>query len=209
MLTLEVIGTPAPKGSSRAMLIGGQARNVPSGSNANRDKLKSWKQAIADAVGEVLTHYRDAVGAERPLYQGPLVVGIVYRFPMRAGDLWKGRDGVVYGPRESSPMFLSVKPDCDKLDRSTLDAITAAGGVWNDDAQIAVKMSARVYTPPGHSVGATVIVNAMGTEDHPAGVHDAWQRELVEAQRVLELAKINAASAAQQARAARRKGKAA
>lgn len=209
MLMLEVIGTPAPKGSSRAMLVKGNAINVPSGSNANRDKLKSWKQSIADAVGEVRRHYRDAVGVERPLYQGPLIVGIVYRFAMRAGDLWKGSGGEVYGPRSTAPMFLSVKPDCDKLDRATLDAITSAGGVWIDDAQIAVKLSARVYAPPGHSVGATVIINAIGTNDDPAGVHDAWQGELVEAQRVLELAKINAASAANAARAARRKGKAA
>lgn len=38
VIRLEVLGEPAPKGSGRAILIGGKARHVPSGSNARKPK---------------------------------------------------------------------------------------------------------------------------------------------------------------------------
>src|SRR5437868_6855849 len=42
MITLDVLGTPAPKGSNRAMVFGGRARFVPGGSKTNQANLKSW-----------------------------------------------------------------------------------------------------------------------------------------------------------------------
>ena len=61
-MKLDVVGTPAPKGSARAILIGKirrvpcscRALNVPSGSNANRDALVAWARAVRQALGRAV-----------------------------------------------------------------------------------------------------------------------------------------------------------
>jgi hypothetical protein len=138
-LSFTVIGTPAPKGSSRAMIRGGKPVNVPSGSNANRNALESWAQCVRFAAIE-------AVGALSVvgLYfgAGPLRVQIVFRM-RRVGAHFK-EDGTV---KPGADKWHVKKPDLSKLIRSTEDAMS--GIVMLDDNQIAELLVRKVYADPG------------------------------------------------------------
>lgn len=148
-LVLRVVGDPAPKGSSRAMLVAGRAVNVPSGSKVNERKLKGWAGAVVDA-------YHDQHGEPRRFHRGAVAVAIVFRLAARKGDLDKaGR------PKRSAPVLVVVKPDVDKLVRSTLDALTNAPA-FGDDSQVALLLAAKVYVPPGSPLGATLILGELG-----------------------------------------------
>lgn len=143
MIEINVFGTPAPKGSNRAMVRGGRAVFVPGGSEVNRVKLKSWDASVrADALEKL-----------GPLMSGPVFVGvpiavsIVFRLK-RPGGHW-GKRGLL----PSAPVAPSVKPDADKLARSTLDSLS--GLVFDDDARIVRLVVTKEYAEPGHE-GATI-----------------------------------------------------
>jgi hypothetical protein len=161
VIAFEVIGAPAPKGSSRAMLRGGSAVNVPSGSDANKIAQADWATSVArmarGAARGHLERLRATVGEPGAvLYrEGALAVGALYRFPMRAGDLDKktGR------PKLTAPYYLPTGKDVEKLNRATHDAITLAGNVWRDDAQVSITASVRVYAPPGAWCGALLVIS--------------------------------------------------
>lgn len=141
-IVFDVRGEPAPKGSSRAMIVGGRAVNVPSGSNVNRQKLRSW-------AGEVSVAAQAAVGAADPLL-GPLMVAALFRYSRPRGHFGSGKNA--NRVKDSAPLWHIVKPDVDKIARSTLDALT--GIVFRDDSQVAVLLVAKYYTegPPGARV---------------------------------------------------------
>lgn len=147
----EVLGRPAPKGSSRAMMRGGFAVNVPSGSNASRDKLKSWDVAVREAAATVV----GSVSAP-PLVDVPLQVQILFRLARPAGHWGKGKNAGKLSP--SAPRHPRTKPDADKLARSTLDSLT--GIVFDDDSRIAVLHVEKRYADPGDE-GATIRVEAL------------------------------------------------
>jgi hypothetical protein len=159
VIRFDVRGIPSPKGSARAMLRGGHAVNVPSGSNANRARLEDWRSAIASAAiaatekpGATATELIETARVVR-FPDGAVAIGVLYRFPMRAGDLGK------HGPKESAPFYLPTGKDTDKLQRATFDAITTSGAIWRDDAQVSLELGVRIYVPPGAWTGATVVVS--------------------------------------------------
>lgn len=127
----------------RAMPHGGLA---PGSSSAGAAKQRTWVSAVSDACS-------DAFG-DVSFPDGPLGCAIVFRFAMRKGDLIPKSTRV----KANAPLFLETKPDGDKLERATWDAITAAATVWRDDAQVAVQMAARCYVVPGELIGATIFV---------------------------------------------------
>ena len=145
MLTLPigVVGLPAPKGSSRAMMRGGFAVNVPSGSNVARDKLRGWN-------AEVIHQATQAMGGAPPVAGAALGMDIAFRFARPKGHF--GKSGV----KAAAPKQHAVKPDLDKLIRSTWDAM--AGIVYDDDSRIAEVTASKVYCDPGQSPGATITV---------------------------------------------------
>lgn len=141
---IEVLASPAPKGSGRAILIAGRARHVPSGSNVNRDALASWGGALRLAAIR-------AVGAvdSPPFVDVPLRMTIVFRLARPAGH-W-GKRGI----KPSKPPFPSMKPDLDKLLRSTGDVLN--GIVYDDDSRIVSVGVDKVWAAPG-TEGATIVV---------------------------------------------------
>lgn len=144
MIEINVFGTPAPKGSNRSMVRGGRAVFVPGGSEVNRVKLKSWDASVrADALeklGPLLSG---------PVFVGvPLAVSITFRLARPSGH-WSKRHGL----KPSAPSFPAVKPDADKLARSTLDSLS--GLVFDDDARIVRLVVTKEYAEPGHE-GATI-----------------------------------------------------
>jgi Holliday junction resolvase RusA-like endonuclease len=57
--------------------------------------------------------------------------------------------------RDAAPSFPTVKPDLDKLVRSTLDALTMSG-VIEDDARIWGLSASKQYAPLGCETGASI-----------------------------------------------------
>lgn len=142
-LTFDVVGLPAPKGSSRAMVRGGRAVNVPSGSNVARDKLRGW-------AAEVTTQAVLAMGGAPPTSGQAIGVTIAFRFPRLKAHIGKG------GIKPAAPKKHTSKPDLDKLVRSTWDAM--AGIVYDDDSRIADLTTSKVYCDPGEMPGATITI---------------------------------------------------
>lgn len=145
MIIFDVLGTPAPKGSNRAMVRGGRAVFVPGGSKVNQTKLKGWDASVREAALEQL----GPCLAPR-FVDVPLAVSIVFRLA-RPGGHWRPKGGL----KPSAPPFPSKKPDADKLARATLDSLS--GLVFDDDARIVRLVVTKVFAEPGHE-GATIQV---------------------------------------------------
>lgn len=147
IVRLSVDGTPAPKGSNRAMVRGGRAVFVPGGSKVNQAALKSWDVAVRDAA------LLELGARTSPVFVGvPLAVSVVFRLA-RPGGHWSKRHGG--GLLPSAPLHPGVKPDVDKLARSTLDSLS--GLVFDDDARIVRLTVAKEYAAPGRE-GADISV---------------------------------------------------
>lgn len=144
-ISIDVLGTPAPKGSNRAMVRGGRAVFVPGGSKTNQDALKSWAGSVREAAASFVS------GQASPVFTHvPLAVAITFRLN-RPGGHWAKRGGL----KSSAPMAPCVKPDLDKLVRSTLDALS--GVLFDDDSRIVETTSRKQYAQPGQE-GATIRV---------------------------------------------------
>lgn len=150
-VVFDVLGTPAPKGSNRAINIGGRARFVPGGSSINQQKLKSWDVAVRERA-------QDFTLVTGPVYvQTPLAVELTFRMARPSGH-WAKRGGL----KPSAPIAPATKPDIDKLVRSTLDSLT--GLVFDDDSRIVELVVRKVYAEPGRE-GARIVVQE--ASQHP------------------------------------------
>jgi Holliday junction resolvase RusA-like endonuclease len=149
VIRFTVLGTPAPKGSSRAMLIGGRARLIASSSASNERAQNSWAAAVRVAA-------IDTIGPrEAPVFIGqPIRIAIVFRMRRPAGHFNK-KTGAL---KPSAPRYPATKPDGDKLDRTTWDALT--GIVFDDDSRLVAWSGVKVYATPG-TEGATIAIAAM------------------------------------------------
>lgn len=145
-ITLDVLGTPAPKGSSRAILINGRAVNVPGGSNKNRTAMKGWDANVRERAVQ-------AIGSRtEPWFtHTPLSVFITFRLTRPSGH-WAKKGGL----KPSAPIAPATKPDADKLARATLDALT--GLVFDDDSRIVQLLVVKEYASPGEE-GARIVVD--------------------------------------------------
>lgn len=149
--TFTVRGTPAPKGSSRAFFKAGMKRAVVVKDNSERQK--GWEQAVRDAIAVDLF---DGAMPEVPLFvDTAIAVTITFHMARPAGHWGKGKNAGRLLP--SAPPRPRVKPDIDKLARSTLDAMT--GSILDDDSRIADLTLAKRWAEPGQE-GATISVRA-------------------------------------------------
>lgn len=145
-LTINVIGTPAPQGSHRAFVVNGRPVLTQ-----DSKKTKPWRQDVATAVREILaTEDWWAIPA------GAVRVDITYyiarpRYHYRTG---KHADQL----RPDAPAYVDKKPDKDKLDRATFDALTVSG-VIRDDAQIADGRTVKRYADG--ATGARITISAL------------------------------------------------
>lgn len=118
LVSFEILGVPAPQGSHTTITVGGKARVIPAGSKSGRAKHKAWRTAVAETARDVAD--------ERP-HDGPLQLTVTFRLPMP-----KSRPAAA---RRAGIWPHSVKPDIDKVLRSTLDGLSD-GGLIADDARI-------------------------------------------------------------------------
>lgn len=151
MIQFDVLGSPASKGSNRAMLRGGRAVFVPGGSRVNQAAIESWSSAVRSSIAIDLF---DGSMPVVPLFvDRPLAVGIVFRMARPRGHWGKGKNAGKLSP--TAPTRPSVKPDIDKLTRSTLDAMH--GSIFDDDSRIVELGVVKVYAEPGNE-GASISV---------------------------------------------------
>lgn len=155
MITIDVLGTPAPKGSSRAFINKktGRAFVAPGGAKSTEIKISNWNSAVREAAQRI-------VGArEAPVFvETAIAVQIVFRMARPSSHYGKGKNAGKLMP--SAPLYPIVKPDGDKLLRTTLDALK--GSVYDDDSRIAKWDIDKVYAAPGHE-GANIQVRAIDT----------------------------------------------
>jgi Holliday junction resolvase RusA-like endonuclease len=142
-LTFEVRDVPAPQGSKRHV---GHGILVESSK-----KVKPWREAVRS---ECVAAMRDTA-ISWPT--GPIAVIIRFSLPRPKSHYRTGRNAGVL--RDDAPGYCSKRPDVDKLVRSTLDALTAAG-LYGDDAQVAVLEVEKRYADPD-PVGAVITVSAL------------------------------------------------
>lgn len=139
-LMFEVRGIPGPQGSKDQF-----------GRESSR-KVKPWREAVrSEAVAAII-----ATG-DKTATLGPVAVIITFTLPRPKAHYRTGRHAGEVRP--DAPYWCAKRPDVDKLVRSTLDALTAAG-IYHDDAQVAVLDVEKRYADPA-PVGACIIVRPL------------------------------------------------
>ena len=152
-VSFEVLGTPAPKGSSRAMFNRktGKPFTFKGGSPVTAVKLDTWD-------GVVRAGATNAVGSPQspPFVRVALRIEVHFRICRRGGDWGSGKNAGKLKP--SASRYPSGKPDIDKLARSTLDSMT--GIVFDDDSRVVALILTKSWAVPGNE-GATISVEAL------------------------------------------------
>lgn len=128
-IAIKVHGTPAPQGSKRHV---GGGRMVESSK-----KVKPWREAVetaAQAAVHALPHFQT--------FTGPVRVRVDFTIERPRSHFRSGRFAKLV--KDTAPDYVSVKPDIDKLLRSTFDALSTAG-VWKDDNLAAIVTTTKTY----------------------------------------------------------------
>lgn len=147
MLTIHVTGTPAPQGSKKGFYNPnlGRVQMVESSK-----KVKPWRQDVTAAALNAIAEQTWQVPA------GPVRVDITYYLPR---PRYHYRTGArAHELKDGAPVFVDKKPDRDKLDRATCDALTSSG-VIRDDAQIAAGFTEKRYA--NGPTGARITITPM------------------------------------------------
>lgn len=140
-LVFYVPGTPAPQGSKR---------HVGNGVMVESSKaVKPWRQDVTAAAIDAAT----TAGWETAT--GPVGLRLTFYLRRPRSHYGTGRNADQVKP--SAPEYPATKPDLDKLQRSTLDALTTAG-VLADDARVVLIDAAKVYATASMPTGARVEV---------------------------------------------------
>ena len=129
-----VRGIPGPQGSKDQF-----------GRESSR-KVKPWREAVRHEVADAID------GGFAPVVGWPVLVRIDFYLPRPKAHYRTGKNAHLL--RDGAPDWVSKRPDLDKLARSTLDALTAAGA-YPDDACVAHLEVTKQY---GGIVGATIFV---------------------------------------------------
>lgn len=135
LLTFNVLGTPAPQGSKIPRV---SKNGKPYVQEQNAQAQKNWRQDVLAAASLA----RQAAGLET--LDGAVWVDIEFRMPR---------------PVSVKRTYPCVKPDGDKLQRNTWDALVQAGVIRDDALIVNWRASKRYATDdPLGSPGATVRV---------------------------------------------------
>jgi Holliday junction resolvase RusA-like endonuclease len=140
-IRLEVHGIPSPQGSKSAFVRKGRAVMIEGSSASGRTAHAAWRQAVATAARDFLTEN------PRPPIDEPVELIADFRFPATASDPYRRRH--------------TVKPDLDKLVRSTCDALVS-GGLLRDDTLIYRVHTSKVFAVDDEWVGAEICIGAHG-----------------------------------------------
>lgn len=114
MISYFVEGEPAPQGSKNGFVKNGRVVMVESSK-----KVKPWREAVA---------WQTKAKVNEPM-TSPVEIALVFHLPR---------------PKSVSRVWPSVKPDLDKLIRSTFDGLTT-GGLYTDDALVIAVSASKQY----------------------------------------------------------------
>ena len=142
-LQIRVFGEPAPQGSKRHV---GRGIMIESSK-----KVKPWREAVKYAT---LATQSDTT---TPL-DGPVAVMISFYLRRPQGHFGTGRN--VGQLRSSAPEYPSVRPDIDKLVRSTLDALGDVN-VFTDDSRVVNLLAFKNYATVAQPSGANIVVSGL------------------------------------------------
>lgn len=150
-IVIEVRGTPAPKGSGRALPLRMgktfRAIFVPSSSDVNKAALAAWDAAVkAAAIAAV-------AGRKMPLFvDTPLEAVFIFRLARPQSHYLRG---VL---RATAPSVSMVKPDASKILRATEDSLT--GIIYDDDARLVMPVPRKEYADP-HPEGVRIVIRPL------------------------------------------------
>jgi Holliday junction resolvase RusA-like endonuclease len=142
VIRIDVRGTPAPKGSPKIQIRDGGGKPL-------RFPLVLPDSKASAAWARAVTGATIAAMWGRTAYENQaLIVGLVYRIQRPATS------------RRDEP---SVKPDIDKLDRNTFDAMCPKVGprVFDDDSRIVESHTRKRYCRSDENPGALVLVGSL------------------------------------------------
>lgn len=135
-LHLWADGHPAPQGSKKTFRTKSGRVNVVESSK----RVPPWRRAVADAARDAIAELGDDWPG--PM-QGPVAVYIGFAMPRPKHHYGTGRNADKLKP--DAPLWANSRTgDIDKLERSTLDALTTAR-VIVDDAQVVAVEKVKQY----------------------------------------------------------------
>ncbi|MBO0596356.1 RusA family crossover junction endodeoxyribonuclease [Nesterenkonia sp. E16_7] len=148
-LHITVRGIPAPQGSKKGIAIkkGGKHTGKVALIESAGDKVKSWRQDVRDAAIAAA----EETGWQAP--RGPIAVDIICYLTRPKGHYRTGRYADLL--RDAAPTFHTTKPDKDKLERATNDALTSSGVIIDDSNIVGGstwKQFADTRTPGAHII---------------------------------------------------------
>jgi crossover junction endodeoxyribonuclease RusA len=144
-LSFHVTGTPKPQGSKRHVGNGVMIESAG-------QPLKTWREDVKHAAADQLARS----GVEQ--ISAPVMVAVTFALKRPASHYRTGKNAALL--RESAPLYPAVKPDIDKLARSTLDALTSSGLI-SDDSRIVALFARKQYAPRGTAEGADVVIDVL------------------------------------------------
>jgi Holliday junction resolvase RusA-like endonuclease len=133
-LTITAYGLPSPQGSKRSVGPGVVI-------DQNPRALQTWREDVKLATLRAL----EATPSWEKAY--PAVVGY-FTFAMPRPQHHHVGGDRLRELRANAPQLHSIRPDVDKLLRSTLDALTSAGA-WRDDSLLAQAFVVKRYVGAG------------------------------------------------------------
>ena len=110
--------------------------------------LKPWREAVR----------QEALRTREPLALGPVTLELAFRF-VRPKAHFNSKGEL----KPSAPMRVITKPDLDKLQRSTLDALT--GVLFKDDSQVCRILAMKCYCLEGELEGCEIVVEGVEVEE--------------------------------------------
>ena len=126
MISYWIDGEPAPQGSKTGFIKNGRVVMVESSK-----KVKPWREAVAAQT---------KAKVEAAL-ENPVEIALVFHLPK---------------PKTVTRKWPAVKPDLDKLIRSTFDGLTT-GGLYTDDALVITVSASKQYATD--RIGCQVIAS--------------------------------------------------
>lgn len=149
-----VEGEPRGMGSKTAFVVRskatGKMRAVITDKPArgpNEKKLPAWQKAVHAEASKFAT-----------LGDVAIAVSVEFLLPRPVSHMGTGRNAGIL--RSTAPMRPAVKPDLDKLVRSTCDAL-ASSGLVVEDSRIVRCTAVKSYALPGKPTGALILVEAL------------------------------------------------
>lgn len=126
MISYWIDGEPAPQGSKTGFIKNGRVVMVEASK-----KVKPWREAVAAQTKAKV----------QAALENPVEIALVFHLPK---------------PKTVTRKWPAVKPDLDKLIRSTFDGLTT-GGLYTDDALVIAVSASKQYATD--RIGCQVIAS--------------------------------------------------